>query len=161
MCARLQACQLALECLGGTAALNERIPTLSFLALAQLKDGQVWAARATATEVLAQVSRVRRPIGYGTLEGYSSLTTVALDAWARERSPEWRRAVRECLRVLDRYRRGFAIGEPRYQRHLGEFQKLSGKAGAARRSFRRGEAAAARLGMPWDLKRCRESLQQL
>src|SRR5438270_10122260 len=89
----------ALECLGGTAALNERIPTLSFLALAQLKDGQVWAARATATEVLAQVSRVRRPIGYGTLEGYSSLTTVALDAWARERSPDWRRAVRECLRV--------------------------------------------------------------
>jgi tetratricopeptide (TPR) repeat protein len=149
----------AIERLGGTAALNERIPTLGYLAFAQLKDGQVWAARATATEALALLPRVRRPIGYGTLEGYSSLTAVALDAWANEDTREWRRAVKECLRVLDRYRRGFTIGEPCYQRRLGEFQQLSGRLAAARRSFRRGEAAAARLGMPWELKACREALQ--
>ena len=48
--------QAGLECLGETAALNERIPTLGILALAQLRNGDVWSARATAREALAQMA---------------------------------------------------------------------------------------------------------
>ncbi len=40
-------CRRRLECLGETAALNERIPTLGILALAQLRSGELWSARAT------------------------------------------------------------------------------------------------------------------
>ncbi len=157
----MTALQSALECLGETAAANERIPTLGMLALAQLRNGDVWQARATAKEGLAQIVNVRRPIGQGTLEGYSSLLTVALDAWQEERSPEWRRAILTCLGVLRRYRKGFPVGEPRYQLHAGDFQRLAGDLGAARRSYRRGEAAAVRLGMPWETRRCREALTEM
>jgi tetratricopeptide (TPR) repeat protein len=153
--------QAGLECLGETAALNERIPTLGILALAQLRNGDVWSARATAREGLAQVVRVRRPIGHSTLEGYSSLLTVALDAWNEERSPQWKQAVRKCLQVLARYRKSFPVGEPRYQLHRGDYRKLSGATAGARRSYRRGEAAASRLGMPWEARRCKEALADL
>jgi hypothetical protein len=151
----------ALECLGETAALNERIPTLGILSLAQLRSGQLWAARATAKEGLSQAVRVRRPIGHGTLEGYSALVTVSLDAYREEQSREWRQAVNECLRVLGRFRKSFPVGEPRYQLHLGDLQRLSGAVKAARRSYARGESAALRLGMPWDAARCREALNTL
>ena len=36
------------------------------------RTGDVWSARATAKEGLAQVVHVKRPIGHSTLEGYSS-----------------------------------------------------------------------------------------
>lgn len=150
-----------LDCLGETAALNERLPTLGILALAQLKTGDVWSARATAREGLAQTAGSRRPIGHSTLEGYSSLVTVALDAWREEQSPQWRQAIKRCLRVLRSYRRSFPVGEPRYQLHLGDYHRLFGSIRAARRSYRRGEAAASRLGMPWEGKRCQEALSAL
>ncbi len=153
--------QAGLECLGETAALNERIPTLGILALAQLRNGDVWSARATAKEGLAQMVRVRRPIGHSTLEGYSSLLAVALDAWNEERSPQWKHAVRKCLQVLQRYQKSFPVGEPRYRLHRGDYWRLAGSIGAARRSYRRGEAAASRLGMPWEAARCREALAAL
>jgi hypothetical protein len=153
--------QAGLECLGETAALNERIPTLGMLALAQLRSGDLWSARATAREGLAQVVHVRRPIGHSTLEGYSSLLTVALDAWNEEHSPQWKHAIRTCLRILGRYRKSFPVGEPRYQLHRGDYRKLSGAIGAARRSYRRGEAAASRLGMPWEAGRCRDARADL
>jgi class 3 adenylate cyclase/tetratricopeptide (TPR) repeat protein len=153
--------QAGLECLGETAALNERIPTLGILSLAQLQNGEVWSARATAREALAQVVRVRRPIGHSTLEGYSALATVSLDAWRDERSPEWRRAIGVCLRVLGRYRRSFPVGEPRYHLHLGDYQRLAGSIRAARRSYRRCESVASSLRMPWESIRCRESLASI
>ena len=136
--------QAGLECLGETAALNERIPTLGILALAQLRSGEVWTARATAKEGIAQIERVRRPIGQSTLEGYSSLVMVALDAWREERLPLWKRAIVKCLRVLRRYRRSFPVGEPRYALHRGDYLRLSGRASAARRSYQRG----GRCGLP-------------
>ncbi|MEO5739347.1 MAG: AAA family ATPase [Vicinamibacterales bacterium] len=153
--------QAGLECLGETAALNERLPTLGILALAQLRAGDVWSARATAREGLAQTIGARRPIGHSTLEGYSSLVTVALDAWREEQSPQWRQAIKRCLRVLRRYSKSFPVGEPRYQLHLGDYQRLSGSIRAARRSYQRGETAASRLGMPWEGKRCQEALSGL
>ena len=153
--------QAGLDCLGETAALNERLPTLGILALAQLRTGDVWSARATAREALAQTTGTRRLIGHSSLEGYSSLVTVALDAWHEEQSPQWRLAIKRCLRVLGRYRRSFPVGEPRYQLHLGDYQRLSGSIRSARRSYRRGGIAASRLGMPWEGKRCQEALEAL
>lgn len=153
--------QAALHGLGETAAINERIPTLGILALAQLRSGDAWSARATAKDALAQVVHVTRPIGQSTLEGYSSLLTVALDAWQEEGSPEWRRAIVMCLGVLQRYRKGFPVGEPRYHLHHGDFKRLGGALAAARRSYQRGETAATRLGMPWETKRCQQALAEL
>ena len=151
----------ALGCLGETAALNERIPTLGMLALAQLRSGDVWSARATAKEGLAQVVHVKRPIGQSTLEGYSSLLTVALDAWQQERSPGWRRDCVLCLHVLYRYQKGFPVGTARYYLHRGDFHRISGSLGRARRSYRRAEAAARRLDMQWEIRRCRQVLTEL
>ena len=153
--------QAGLDCLGETSALNERLPTLGILALAQLKSGDVWSARATAREGLAQSLGARRPIGHSTLEGHSALITVALDAWREEQSPQWRLAIIRCLRVLRRYSKSFPVGAPRYHLHLGDYQRLSGSTRAARRSYQRGEAAASRLGMPWEGKRCQEALTAL
>jgi hypothetical protein len=150
--------EAGLDCLGETAAINERVPTLGILALAQLRAGDVWPARATAAAGLSQAARVRRPIGHSTLEGYSSLLTVALNAWDDGAPGEWKTAARTCLRILERYRRGFPVGEPRYQLHRADYLQRLGLASAARRRYKRGEAAATRLGMPWDAKRCRESL---
>lgn len=53
------------------------------------------------------------------------------------------------------------VGEPRYELHRGDFLRLSGALAAARRSYRRGEAAAIRLGMPWETKRCQQALAEL
>ncbi|HEX7281297.1 MAG TPA: AAA family ATPase [Vicinamibacterales bacterium] len=151
----------ALSSLGETAALNERIPTLGMLALAQLRSGDLWSARATAKEGLAQVVHVKRPIGQSTLEGYSSLLTVALDAWQEEQSPGWRRDCLLCLNVLHRYQKGFPVGTARYYLHLGDFHRISGSLGPAARSYRRAEAAALRLDMQWEIRRCRQVLTEL
>jgi len=153
--------QSALGYLGETAAHNERVASLGLLALAQLRSGDTWSARATAKEGLSQVVGARRPIGHSTLEGYSSLVTVALDAWNEERSPQWRRAVTMCLRVLRRYRRSFPVGAPRYELHQGDYRRLAGWTRAARWHYRRSETAATRLGMPWEAARAREARERL
>lgn len=152
----------AFACLDETAALNERVPTLGFLALAHLRNGDAAAARDKARDGLALMAQVRRPIGQSTLEGYSSLAAVALEAWRRDRrSPEWQRGVTDCLRVLNRYRKGFPIGEPRYRLHRGDYLRAGGSLAAAARSYRRGQVAASRLGMAVDLNRCSQALQEL
>jgi tetratricopeptide (TPR) repeat protein len=153
--------QSGLEYLGETAALNERLPTLGILALAQQRNGDVWAARATAREALGQMARVRRPIGHSTLEGFSSLLVVALEAWKEERSPQWKRAIKRCLQVLARYRKSFPVGKPRYELHRGDLYRMSGSIRAASRCYRRGEEAACELGMPWEAKLCSEALKNL
>jgi hypothetical protein len=148
----------SLDCLGSITALNERLPTLAILALAEQMDGRIDAARETARQGLALVARVGRPIGHSTLEGYSALVTVALDAWRDTRSAEWKQAARTCLGVLGRYRKGFPVGSARFYLHQGDYLRLSGAQRAAERSYRRGEQSAADLGMPWDRLRCREAL---
>jgi hypothetical protein len=151
----------ALDCLDQTTALNERIPTLGMLALAQLRSGDEGRARVTANEGLAQVVHVKRPIGQSSLEGYSSLVTVALHFWQQEQAPDWRRDCLRCLNVLRRYQKGFPVGTARYYLHLGDFHRTSGSLGRAARYYRRAEAAARRLGMPWEIRRCQQVLGEL
>ena len=112
----------------------------------------------TANEGLAQVAHVKRPIGQSTLEGYSSLLTVALDAWQQQQSPDWRRDALRCLRVLHRYQKGFPVGTARYYLHLGDFHRISGSLGRAGRSYRRAEAAA-RASDAWEIRRCEQVIR--
>ncbi len=141
----------ALQCLGETAALNERIPIVGSLALARWQLGRTAAAHQAVWDGLALVGSAARPAGHATLEGYSALTEVALDSWHRApESVEQQRAARRCLGVLRRYRATFPIGEPRYQLWLGRYRQISGRDRAARSSLHRAASAAKRLGMPWD-----------
>jgi class 3 adenylate cyclase len=152
----------ALESLGETAALNERVPTLGLLALALQRAGDAAGARDAAVRGIDTIVRVRRPIGHGTLEGYSALTAVTLNEWQKDRQSErWGSGVQECLRVLRRYSRTFPIGEPRYHLHLGEYQRIMGRPGAARRSYEKGGKAALHLGMPSEARYCAEAVDGL
>jgi hypothetical protein len=145
----------ALDRLGQTAALNERIPVIGLLALAILRGGEVWAARAKAREGLALLAQVKRPIGHAALEGYSALAEVVFDAWRTDpAASDWGLEERRCLDVLRRYRDAFPIGEARFWLWHGHYHELAGRSRAARTSFRRGEAAAERSRMPWDRARC-------
>ena len=149
----------ALQRLGETAALNERIPIIGPLALARRRLGEETAADETAREGLVLVGSVFRPAGHATLEGYSALTEVLLDRWrAVPHSPASRRVAAGCLRVLQRYRATFPIGEPRYQVWLGRYWQIAGRNRLARASFLRAASAARRLGMPWDEAQSLEAL---
>lgn len=152
----------ALECLGETAALNERIPAIALLALARLQMGEVWAARAKAGDGLALIAQVKRPIGHGVLEGYSAIAEVVLEAWRTDpAASNWRRDARRCLRVLRKYRSAFPIGAARYWLWQGKYYELAGRQRAARASYSRGAAAAAGLGMVWEHGRCTQGLADL
>ncbi|HNP29028.1 MAG TPA: AAA family ATPase [Nitrospirales bacterium] len=152
----------ALECLGETTALNERIPTIGALALTKLRMGDVKSARLIAQEGLALAAKVGRPLGHASLEGYSALTEVVIEACRNDASSAgWQREAGRCLSCLRRYRTVFPIGEPRYRFWQGHYRLLNGNQWAARRSFRRGEVAAHLLGMPWDEARCTEALAQI
>lgn len=145
----------ALERLGETAALNERIPAIALLALALLRTGEVWAARAKVREGLALLTQIRRPIGHAALEGYSALAEVVFDAWRTDpAASNWSDEARRCLRILGKYRAAFPIGEPRYRLWHGRYHELAGRHRAATRSCQRGTRAATRLGMRWDAARC-------
>jgi tetratricopeptide (TPR) repeat protein len=149
----------ALERLGETAALNERIPIVGSLALARSHLGDVTAAHETVWEGLALISSIARPAGHATLEGYSGLSEVALEAWhAAPGSIDWQRAARRCLRALQRYRAAFPIGEPRYRLWQGRYRQMAGRNRAALSSFQRGASAAKGRGMAWDEARCVEAL---
>jgi class 3 adenylate cyclase/tetratricopeptide (TPR) repeat protein len=149
----------ALERLGETAAVNERIPILGSLALARTQLGELAAAGETLGEGLALVNGLPRPAGHATLEGYSALAEVALNAWhAAPGSMDRQRAASLCLRALRRYQATFPIGEARYRLWQGRYRQLAGRNWAARLSFQRGAAAAKRRGMAWDEARCLEAL---
>ena len=75
--------------------------------------------------------------------------------------PGWRRDCLLCLNVLHRYQKGFPVGTARYYLHLGDFHRISGSLGPAARSYRRAEAAARRLDMQWEIRRCRQVLMEL
>jgi class 3 adenylate cyclase/tetratricopeptide (TPR) repeat protein/energy-coupling factor transporter ATP-binding protein EcfA2 len=152
----------ALQRLGETAALNERIPIIGSLALAHHRLGEETTADETAREGLALVRSVVRPAGHATLEGYSALTEVVLDSWrAAPRSTEWQRETAVCMRALQRYRATFPIGEPCYWVWLGRYRHIAGRNWLARASFRRAASAARRLSMPWDEARSLEALKRV
>jgi hypothetical protein len=139
--------------------LNERVPTLGLLALALQRAGDAGGTRDIAVKGIDAIVRVRRPIGHGTLEGYSALTAVTLSEWQKDRHSErWRTGVEECLRVLRRYSRTFPIGEPRYRLHLGDYRRIKGRLSLARHCYEKGKAAAEHLGMPSEARYCADAV---
>ena len=154
--------QNAMELLGETAAINERIPTFGLLALARLHAGDVWSARATARDAIALLSRVGRPIGHSTLAAYSALTEIVLDAWRQDPAAiEWRNEVNQCLKMLKRYQSTFPVGQARYCYHNGEFEESRRHFRQARKSYGRGERTARKLGMPREAELCATALARL
>jgi len=152
----------ATELLGDTAAVNERIPTYGLLALARLHSGDVWGARATARDAIALLTRLGRPIGHSTLEAYSALAEIVLDAWRQDPAAiEWRHEATHCLKMLHRYRTSFPVGKPRYWFHKGEYEECRGHYGRARKGYRRGEAVSHQLGMPRERELCATALSRL
>jgi hypothetical protein len=144
----VQRLEQALEGLGETAALNERIPVIGSLALARSNLGDVTAAHATVREGLALAESAARPTGHATLEGYSALCEVTLRNWhAAPSSIEWQRAAQRGLQLFKRYRRTFPIGESRYRRWQGCYRRQAGRERAAQSSFNRGALAARERGM--------------
>jgi hypothetical protein len=160
--AAVERLEIALECLGDSAARNDQIPTLGALALARLHMGRVGAGRATARRGLELVSGVKLPLIHSTLEGYAALAEVALGGWGEALdAPYWRREARRAIRGLRRYRYAFPIGEPYYQLWRGRYLALSGRRRRAARCFRRGRDAATRLGMVNYEARCAQALAEL
>jgi class 3 adenylate cyclase len=152
----------ALDRLGETAALNERIPVTGLLALAILRSAEPWAARAKAREGLALLSQIKRPVGHAALEGYSGLAEVVFDAWRTDpAASNWRREARRCLDVLLKFRRAFPIGAARYWLWRGEYHQLVGRSHAASACYRRGSVAAEELDMPWDRAQCQRAASSL
>ena len=158
----VQRLEQALDALGETAALNERIPIIGSLALARSYVGDVAAARADLWEGLTLAESVARPAGHATLEGYSALCEVALSNWrAAPSSIEWRRASYRSLQVFKRYRRTFPIGEARYRKWQGYYRRQAGRELAALSSFNRGALEARKRGMAWDEAQCVEALTKV
>lgn len=154
--------EAALELLGETAAVNERIPSFGLLALAKLRSGDVWGARATARDGIALLARVGRPIGHSTLEAYSALAEIVFDAWQQDpTAKEWRGEARDCLNMIRRYQHSFPVGQPRYWYRKGEYYECQRRYRQARRSYRRGEAVGRKLGMPLEQELCAAALSRL
>jgi hypothetical protein len=157
----------AQESLKETTALNERVPTFGLLSLARWRIEPSWPL-SEMEDALVLLDKLKQPMGHGSLEGYSALATVALEAWEASRSmnvknvgADRKRASKKCLAVLERYSRSFPIGEPRCAMHWGDYWRIAGHPRKARGYYGRGEAAALRLGMPWEATRCREQLERL
>ena len=151
--------ETALEVHGDSVLLNERLPIVGSLALARLLQGETVAAHDTAQDGLTLLARVQRPLGHATLEGYSGLTQVVLDALAaNQSSAHWQRAAKLCLRALERYRSVFPIGQPRYLLWRSHFLHLTGRPGASKASRKRAVSGAKRLGMSWEEAQCADAL---
>lgn len=160
--AAVERLETALALLEETGAVNERIPTFGLLALAKLRAGDVWSARATARDGIALLARVGRPIGHSTLEAYSALAEIVFDAWRQDPAAiEWRSEAHDCQRMLRRYKRSFPIGQPRYWLRNGEFEECLQNTRQAAKDYRRGRDLARRLGMPWEAELCSQALSRL
>ena len=152
----------ALDRLGETAALNERIPVTGLLALAILRTGEPWAARAKAREGLSLIAQIKRPIGHAALEGYSALAEVVFDAWRTDpAASNWPREARRCLEVLLKYRRAFPIGAARYWFWRGQYHELTSSWRAAQTSYRKRQRRGGTVRMPWDNERCERARAKL
>jgi tetratricopeptide (TPR) repeat protein len=159
----------ARERLSETSAVNENLATLGLLARAQLDIGAVAQAQKTAWDALPLIydrntthkQVVQRPIGHATLEGYSALLTVALEAWEETPTRNWPGKIDDCFAALRKYCRAFPIGRPRYYLHRGDFQRRRKNFQEARLCYEQGARAAHALEMKWEEDRCSKALAEM
>lgn len=154
-----------LEQLDASYDRTEAIPTWGALAVARLRLDDTTGAVAAARECLDLITAVARPVGHVTLEGYSGAAEVLLaarEAAIRGSSParELMTLSRHAVQQLGKYRKVFPIGEPRYCLMSGRSLWLDGREGRAAATWRRGLAAARRLGMSGDRERLQAALEQ-
>jgi len=147
-------CQGARPLVDASPAVHDDIRCYGVLALAALRTGDRRLAREAAERVLPIIQSTR-PVAYWTHDGIVSVTEAMLGLWEATRGPAGERAAVERLatqavRGMEAYAKVFPIGEPFALLWRGLHHHLSGRAGAARKSWDRCLAAAARLRMPFE-----------
>ncbi|MFT7623159.1 MAG: hypothetical protein ACI9WU_002336, partial [Myxococcota bacterium] len=137
----------------------EAAPTWGALAVAQLRADRIDQALESALKGLDHIRAIRSPTGHGTLEGYSMVLDVLLEAWRRgepARAQPWRHCVSQGLRAFRRFVRVFPIGEPAYGVRVGRVLALRGKRAAAIAQWQRSEQLARNMGMRPEAERARQ-----
>jgi class 3 adenylate cyclase/tetratricopeptide (TPR) repeat protein len=121
--------------------------------LALLRGDRAGAVEAVR-RALAQAARP--PVKCYWFDLYAMTAEVALALWLDsrrrglgDRGP-WPAMAVQAVGYLGRYARVFPIGEPRAELHRGLLAWTAGRPAPARRAWRRGLAAAERLGMAYD-----------
>jgi hypothetical protein len=141
-----------------SADRNEVLPTKGGLALALFRAHRREAAIASAGAVLKEMRDLGRPMGHGTLEGWSGITEVLVSALeADPRSRLLNEHSRMAVRYLKRQAAVFPIAIPRYRYWQGRLRLAKGRDPI--HALTRGLGAAQTMGMPPETERLRAALR--
>jgi hypothetical protein len=99
-----------------------------------------------------------RPMGHGTLEGWSGITEVLVSAFETDpRSHLLSEQSRMAVRYLKRQAAVFPIATPRYRYWQGRLRLAKGRDPTG--VLNRGLGAARTMGMPSETERLRDALR--
>jgi hypothetical protein len=149
----------SMSLLDKSADRNEVLPTKGGLALALFRAQRRDSAIASAGAVLKEMRDLGRPMGHGTLEGWSGITEVLVSALELDpRSRFLNDQARTAVRYLRRQASVFPIATPRYRYWQGRLRLAQGR--DPTRALNRGLGAAQVMGMPPEAMRLREALKK-
>ncbi len=118
----------------------------ALLALVHLRRNNPESALASAKQALTLMTKTS-PTSYLSLPGYAGVAETYLTLWETDNSKS--NAKRAC-KTLRNYAKVFPIGQPQAHLWSGVFEWLAGHHRKARKLWRKGLAAADKLGMPYD-----------
>jgi class 3 adenylate cyclase len=148
----------SMSLLDKSADRNEVLPTKGGLALALFRADRREAAIASAAAVLKEMRDLGRPMGHGTLEGWSGITEVLVSAFETDpRSHLLSEQSRMAVRYLKRQAAVFPIATPRYRYWQGRLRLAKGRDPTG--VLNRGLGAARTMGMPSETERLRDALR--
>ena len=148
----------SMSLLDKSADRNEVLPTKGGLALAQFRAHRREAAIASAGALLREMRDLGRPMGHGTLEGWSGITEVLVSALELDpRSRSLREQARMAVRFLRRQAMVFPIATPRYRYWQGRFRLAQGRDPTG--ALNRGLGAARTMEMRLETERLRDALK--
>jgi class 3 adenylate cyclase len=148
----------SMSLLAKSADRNEVLPTKGGLALALFRAHRQEAAIASASAVLREMRDLGRPMGHGTMEGWSGITEVLVSALELDpRSRRLTEQARTAVRYLRRQAAVFPIATPRYRYWQGRFRLAKGR--DPTHALNRGLGAARAMGMEPETERLRDALR--
>jgi hypothetical protein len=148
----------SMSLLDKSADRNEVLPTKGGLALAQFRAHRREAAIASAGALLREMRDLGRPMGHGTLEGWSGITEVLVSALELDpRSRSLREQARMAVRFLRRQAMVFPIATPRYRYWQGRFRLAQGRDPTG--ALNRGLGAARTMEMRLETERLSDALK--
>jgi hypothetical protein len=134
------------------------ITTHGWLAVGQLHQGQLQAARTTA-DAVAPMIMPSSPTVFATIDAFVAIAEVYLALWELGGSQpkptpaegaDLANAARQACQALHRYARTFPIGQPRAWLAQGLYEWLRGRPAQAHKAWHKSMGAAERLAMPYD-----------